>query len=478
MPGPIVSPYTGTPRSAAASALAAGEAELGSSFRLHRPRGAFCHAGWCQQCRSTLSDGRIVLACQTNEPALRHSRPLRRLIGRLAERLPPWFYEHRLLRPGFLRQFYLERLRRLSAAPQLPASPAGGRGSWRERRCDVLIVGGGLAGLDAAAAQHALGKAVLLVEAEGTLGGRARYQSAKAGRLAQSIAATAALSRLVNTLCAGLYEDARQALLIGPEGPVIAAFDELIIATGAYDRLPGFAGNDLPGIVGLRAFERLVAAGAVASHWRVGVFADARGVGAAAATGHPFAWIASPDELPVHGPSYISSTTLIAAEGRRRVCAVRFDPGGRRTCDLLVLGFSQPTYELQMQAGQQATLAGAPAIVVPVGETLIAMSVVGSASGNALNVVRPVARPSGEAFLCLCEDVRRRDAEAAIADGFNDVELLKRRTGAGTGPCQGKLCHGEMLACLAAAGRPIALPTVRPLLRPVTLSQLAAADHA
>ena len=55
---------------------------------------------------------------------------------------------------------------------------------------------------------------------------------------------------------------------------------------------------------------------------------------------------------------------------------------------------------------------------------------------------------------------------------------LKRRTGAGTGPCQGKLCHGEMLACLAAAGRPVALPTVRPLLRPTTLAALAAADSA
>jgi len=69
-------------------------------------------------------------------------------------------------------------------------------------------------------------------------------------------------------------------------------------------------------------------------------------------------------------------------------------------------------------------------------------------------------------------------SEAAIADGFADIELLKRRTGAGTGPCQGKLCHGEMLACLAEAGRPVALPTVRPLLRPTTLAALAAADSA
>ena len=88
-----------------------------------------------------------------------------------------------------------------------------------------------------------------------------------------------------------------------------------------------------------------------------------------------------------------------------------------------------------------------------------------------------VTQPAAEAFLCPCEDVRRRDALAAIADGFADIELLKRRTGAGTGPCQGKLCHAEMLACLAEAGRKVALPTVRPLLRPTSLAALAAADR-
>jgi sarcosine oxidase subunit beta len=115
-------------------------------------------------------------------------------------------------------------------------------------------------------------------------------------------------------------------------------------------------------------------------------------------------------------------------------------------------------------------------MVLTVGEPVIPMTVVGDAALKPSSSARLAAAPSSRAFLCLCEDVRRRDAEAAIADGFADVELLKRRTGAGTGPCQGKLCHGEMLACLAEAGRPVALPTVRPLLRPVTLAELAASE--
>ncbi len=464
-------------RSAAAAAMADGAFFLGSSFRLHRPRGAFCHAGWCQQCRTTLGDGRIVLACQTSERPVRIRRPLRRLIGRLAERMPPWFYEQHLLAPRFLRQFYLERLRHLSAAPALPAALAPGAGDWRERRCEVLVVGGGLAGLDVAAAQHAAGKAVMLVEVEEVLGGRARFQLAQSVRLAQSMMRTATLPRLLSTLCVGLYEDARQALLVGPDGPTLVVFDELIVATGAYDRLPSFTGNDLPGIIGLRAFERLAASRVIPRGWRVGVFADADGANAAIATSHPLAWIASSGDLPAIDVSCFARTTLVVAEGRKQITAVRFEPGGSQACDLLVVGFSQPTYELQMQAGQRATLAGSPPIVLPVGEVGILLRVVGDAAGEPPRAMREATRSAPEAFLCLCEDVRRRDADAAIRDGFADVELLKRRTGAGTGPCQGKLCHGEMLACLVAAGQPIALPTVRPLVRPVALSRFAAADH-
>jgi len=482
--------------SAAARALGAGHLGLSRSFRLHRPRGAFCHAGWCQQCRVTLPDGRIALACQTSETPTSPRHGWRRLLGRIAERLPPWFYEQHLLAPRALRQFYLERLRRLSAAPALPRSLPPITGQWRDRRCEVLVVGGGTAGMTAALSHHAAGRDVLLVESEESLGGRARFQlatpptsssviPAKAGiqgppsaLLARLQAQSATLPHLLATTCVGLYEQAREALLIGPDGPITLAFEELMVATGAYDRLPGFAGNDLPGVIGLRAFERLAAAGAIPKAWRIGVFADTDSAAAALATGQRLAWIAGPGDLPATDVQDFPGTTLLAAEGPDRVTGVRLDNAGLQPCDLRVLGFSQPSYQLQMQAGQCAILAGAPPVVVTEGEALIPLTVVGEAAWHPSAAAQPATRPSPDAFLCPCEDVRRRDAEAAIADGFADIELLKRRTGAGTGPCQGKLCHGEMLACLAEAGRPVALPTVRPLLRPTTLAALAAADSA
>jgi sarcosine oxidase, subunit alpha len=463
--------------SAAAQALAAGRPMVAASFRQHRPRGAFCHAGWCQQCRTTLADGRIVLACRTTESPAPRPGVWGRLAGRLSASLPPWFYERRLLRPRILRQFYLERLRRLSAAPALPDHPAAITGLWRHRRCEVLVVGGGLAGLAAAQERKSAGRDVLLVEAEERLGGRARFQAERSEELAEALRRAADLARRPATLCLGLYEQGREALLIGPEGPTLLGFEELVVATGAYDRLPAFAGNDLPGIVGLRAFERLVAAKAIPQGWSVGVFADGEGAAAALATGHRFAWIAGPGDAPSGGAACFPASTLISAEGRNRITGVCLDPAGSRACDLLVLGFSQPSYELQMQAGQRAAVAGSPPVVVTEGDAEIPIFVVGDAAWRPTVASHPANRPAPEAFLCLCEDVRQCDAAAAIAEGFDDVELLKRRTGAGTGPCQGKLCHGDMLACLAAADRPVALPAVRSPLRPISLAQLATADN-
>jgi len=46
----------------------------------------------------------------------------------------------------------------------------------------------------------------------------------------------------------------------------------------------------------------------------------------------------------------------------------------------------------------------------------------------------------GKVVLCRCEDVTRSDLEHAVALGYTDVEEIKRYTGFGTGPCQGKEC--------------------------------------
>ena len=80
-------------------------------------------------------------------------------------------------------------------------------------------------------------------------------------------------------------------------------------------------------------------------------------------------------------------------------------------------------------------------------------------------------------FVCRCEDVTLGEIERAITGGLTDVEEIKRYTGLGTGPCQGKECQAlvaGLLAELAAVSAGSVPPfTARPPLQPTPLGILA-----
>lgn len=81
-------------------------------------------------------------------------------------------------------------------------------------------------------------------------------------------------------------------------------------------------------------------------------------------------------------------------------------------------------------------------------------------------------------FVCRCEDVTLSELDHAIELGLTEVEELKRYTGLGTGPCQGKECMSALVGHLVRRG--LADPqtvqpfTARPPTEPVTLGALAA----
>lgn len=83
-------------------------------------------------------------------------------------------------------------------------------------------------------------------------------------------------------------------------------------------------------------------------------------------------------------------------------------------------------------------------------------------------------------ILCRCEDVTRDEFRKAFADGFSEMESLKRFTGVGTGFCQGKGCLCEAAAELARLRgvdpAEIPLTNIRPPTRPLTFGELAALD--
>ncbi len=84
---------------------------------------------------------------------------------------------------------------------------------------------------------------------------------------------------------------------------------------------------------------------------------------------------------------------------------------------------------------------------------------------------------SRKVILCRCEDVTLADVQKAVAAGYGDLEEVKRYTGFGTGPCQGKECLRPIALAIAeaAARAPETIEpfTSRPPLVPTELRVLA-----
>ncbi len=80
-----------------------------------------------------------------------------------------------------------------------------------------------------------------------------------------------------------------------------------------------------------------------------------------------------------------------------------------------------------------------------------------------------------KAFVCLCEDVTVEELRRVIRGGYKDIEEIKRITGIGTGPCQGKQCLQVLRMLLAGETSvsvdEIPLTTLRPPVVPIRFGQ-------
>lgn len=136
---------------------------------------------------------------------------------------------------------------------------------------DLVVVGGGVAGMAAALAGARRGQRVVLAEATPLLGGKARLFGTREGeetpdeaiaRLAEAVMASDAITVLTSAEAFALRPGIvrlHQVEMTGgtPTGRVVdITTPHIILATGALERLPLFPGNRLPGVVGtLEAFE-------------------------------------------------------------------------------------------------------------------------------------------------------------------------------------------------------------------------------
>jgi sarcosine oxidase subunit alpha len=212
------------------------------------PQGIFCANGQCSQCL-VIADGLPVKACMT---------PLREgLTVASVEGLP--------------------RLPEEDAVPHVsPIVPVA---------TDVLIIGGGPAGLSAAIELGKLGVPTLIVDDKDRLGGKLVLQTHKffgsvedsyAGTrgfeigniLAAEIAKHPSVEVWLNTTAVAVFSD--RIVGVVRDGRYIAVTPaKLMVATGAREKMLSFPGNTLPGVYGAGAFQTLVNRDLVKSSKRV-----------------------------------------------------------------------------------------------------------------------------------------------------------------------------------------------------------------
>ena len=392
-----------------------------------------------------------------------------------------------------------------------------------ERRCEVLIVGAGPAGIAAARAALDAGKPVTVLDDNPAPGG----QIWRGERRSLDSRVTLHCS----TTAVGPVD--KGVLLAEREGePLLFGYKQLILATGARELFLPFPGWTLPGVMGVGGLQSMAIGGLPIEGKRVVVAGTGPLLLAAAAHlsrrgAHVeavveqtpfrklirFASALTPGKLAqaaglalaLRGVPFFTSAWPLEAEGNKKLRAVRLHTASgekRIPCDYLACGFGLiPNTELaalfgcemqdafvkvddqQRTSAENVFCAGEPTGIGGVDCSMEEGRIAGSAAAG----VPVKARRSFERFtrrltecfalrdelkilatedtlVCRCENVPL----CAVAS-YSDWNSAKRQTRCGMGRCQGRVC-GSALSFLL--GWPT--PTPRPPVVPATMKTLAA----
>jgi heterotetrameric sarcosine oxidase alpha subunit len=457
--------YTGFAGDSLASALLANGVRLvGRSFKYHRPRGIFSvgseepnalvrlrSGGRAEpNTRATmveLYDG-LEAESQNRWPSLGFD--LGAVASLAAPLIPAGFYYKTFMGPKGSWMFYERFIRAAAGMGSAADAPDPDHYEKRHAHCDVLVVGGGPAGIAAALAAGRTGARVMLVDEMAELGGTLRREDAALAGipaqewLASSLAELKAMPEirlLYRATAFGHYDHNLVAIVeriadhlaeppphVARQAMWLVRAKQVVFATGSIERPLVFADNDRPNVMLAGAARAYVNEFGVAPGIRAVIFTNNDSAYATALdlqrAGVEVAAVIDPrdgsaGDLPRRareaGIVCRFEEAVVAARGRACVSGVETvslraageGHGGTIDCDLLcVSGGWSPTLHLHCQSGGRPVWNDALAAFVP---------------GRSKQAERSVGAASGEFDLALCvAGGLRGGAAAAEAAGFGN----------------------------------------------------------
>ena len=373
--------------------------------------------------------------------------------------------------------------------------------------CDVLVIGGGPAGLAAALAAARAKERVILCDEDFILGGRLNSErqvidgkegAAWASETAAELESCPEVRIMKRTTVFGVYDagltGARNFAALERVNDHVAVAPQhqprqrmwkivarrAVLAAGAIERPIVFGGNDRPGVMMASAVRTYLNRFGVAPGKRVAVFtACDDGLQTASdlrAAGIDVAAVIDSRQgscvVEAHG-SPLEAITVRHAGGRTERLQVD---------TLAVSGGWNPNLALTTHLGGRPRWDDSIAAFVP-GDLPAGMTVVGSATGRhgdgAANV-KPIWQVEGgrdKAFVDFQHDVTDDDVALAAREGFRAAEHLKRYTTLGMATDQGKTSNVNGQAIMAALTQrsipEVGTTAFRPPYSPVAIGAVA-----